>query len=1133
MTRKTIRKNKKKQIGGWNETTLNNFKEEVIKVNDRLKQTDRWWDELKEELEYYADEMSDEFMAESRFQGMPMGQVQDSLDLINILCIELANIYARIILSMGGIVMDNDVIETLNKRTFRLKDIVNIDFVEFIQVLIEFVKSSKHYGELNEIKYKDPERLNEREELIEEGNWITARNGPQQLSRRIMSIFNSSMQASHYGLYNSGLMDCVKLLEIFLLKAYTGEYGELQARDIVCRDYFFDSINNRDEIIEKVESIKAIDDKIKELNNKYEIIYDDYDEYTETTDFQGLPETDPIIVKLRQYQKKLELLQEEVEGYERDKNKLNHDLLDGTEEIEFIEKEQIRELWKELYSPSIINSLKYDKLKQADREGWKISFKKWKQSLKLMLVSMLIHRNNYKFFEKITYINFDKSISKTYEQFQVKLAVFYKKLLLRWIGFETLEEYHKANTDMYKNKNKLDFRFIDILNCIEEQLDILKVFMHPRNDAGLSDETESDDSDSDSDSDSEFEPSVLPSTRHVHLYDEKLGIDLDEDSDDEFERIGKEYIDHIEKRKGHWNLQDITDALRSIKSEFSQYSQEVKSIPLDLLKNIGRQVDIKETDVDLQNNLIIEVFKKEEERDIVNDPFIIKTNVNEIIGKPEYIYRIAIGGLRESDVIEDPEEDNEELYIKDSFRGYNGYLEVVDIGVNDPRLHNLIFKQKYLGLADVEQGQEGDRVYFSSFTDFMKKGDTRSRKHLLIHSGDVINFQEWGSNNKVQIEYSDSELTEVLDVQNVNLFRLGALANIYYNIQNKFYEHEQKEEYLLETFNKFKNLNDIGESTYHLEYSKGRRGNPNLYAIMEERGLEGQEYMEDLFNKMTAYTPDKKINMKELRNLRGTGLDLPKHKKNIWPERIGYLEAIIEDDKEFVSENPEPLRKWEKEPYGWDSEDEAGEEEFSKEGKEKKMEEYIKKKRIGISRSLQKDWYKKQGVHNMIPSKKNNDDEFGRMHSIPNNLLEDNPVFNQERVKRRLQKSLKNKYSLRSRGNFPSQKLGIKDQLRNEKYTMRRNRGREIALQADRMRDMRERRSRMDANILDEELLRQSRLIDGRTPVQVMNLDEHLRPFQHRSFAETDNLRRNIDRRRDSMERRMRRDREEFNRSIQ
>ena len=84
----------KKQIGGWNDSTFNNFKEEAIKENDRLKQSERWWDELKEELEYYANDMSDEFMAESRFAGMPMGQVQDSLDLINILCIELANIYA-------------------------------------------------------------------------------------------------------------------------------------------------------------------------------------------------------------------------------------------------------------------------------------------------------------------------------------------------------------------------------------------------------------------------------------------------------------------------------------------------------------------------------------------------------------------------------------------------------------------------------------------------------------------------------------------------------------------------------------------------------------------------------------------------------------------------------------------------------------------------------------------------------------------------------------------------------------------------------------------------------------------------------------------------------------------------------
>jgi len=83
------------------------------------------------------------------------------------------------------------------------------------------------------------------------------------------------------------------------------------------------------------------------------------------------------------------------------------------------------------------------------------------------------------------------------------------------------------------------------------------------------------------------------------------------------------------------------------------------------------------------------------------------------------------------------------------------------------------------------------------------------------------------------------------------------------------------------------------------------------------------------------------------------------------------------------------------------------------------------------------------------------------------------------------------------------------------------------------MRDMRESRSRMESTRLDEELLGQSRLIDGRTPVQVMNLDEHLRPFQRRSFAETDNLRRDIDRGRNTREMRMRRNREEFNRGNQ
>ena len=89
--------------------------------------------------------------------------------------------------------------------------------------------------------------------------------------------------------------------------------------------------------------------------------------------------------------------------------------------------------------------------------------------------------------------------------------------------------------------------------------------------------------------------------------------------------------------------------------------------------------------------------------------------------------------------------------------------------------------------------------------------------------------------------------------------------------------------------------------------------------MLEERGL-GESYLEDSVNKMIAYNPDKKFYIKELRNLKGTGLDLKKHEKNLFPERIAYLETIMENDKEFESE-PRPLEKFEERPYGWPEED--------------------------------------------------------------------------------------------------------------------------------------------------------------------------------------------------------------------
>ena len=65
--------NMSEQRGGWYETTFDDFREECIDENDKFRQTERWWDNLKEDLNYYANSMSPQLMAEPRFAGMPMG----------------------------------------------------------------------------------------------------------------------------------------------------------------------------------------------------------------------------------------------------------------------------------------------------------------------------------------------------------------------------------------------------------------------------------------------------------------------------------------------------------------------------------------------------------------------------------------------------------------------------------------------------------------------------------------------------------------------------------------------------------------------------------------------------------------------------------------------------------------------------------------------------------------------------------------------------------------------------------------------------------------------------------------------------------------------------------------------------
>jgi hypothetical protein len=335
-------------------------------------------------------------------------------------------------------------------------------------------------------------------------------------------------------------------------------------------------------------------------------------------------------------------------------------------------------------------------------------------------------------------------------------------------------------------------------------------------------------------------------------------------------------------------------------------------------------------------------------------------------------------------------------------------------------------------------------------------------------------------------------------------------------------EREDRQSDILRTFEKFKQSNEYGEPTYHLEYSRNRRGNPNLDRALRERGFDGMDYIEDMVEKMTDLNPDKTIDMRELERLRGKDAR-EKHHQNLFPERIGYLEAIIEDDKEF--EAPEiPIKKWEREPYGWDS-DEEMEEDFDG---ERRLDNFLNKKRTGVSRSLQRDWYKKQGVGEKIGVKQSVEDKYSKFQKVPEDLVEDNPVFQDQGVNRFLKRTLKNRYrNPRFKSNLPARRYNLSEQLR-QQYNIRRPTAREISRQTDQRVEQRTLRNRRRARELDDDLLRQSRLIDGRTPVQVMDLENQLRPLQNRDFATRDNIRRNIDRMRNTRENQMLQNRRNF-----
>ena len=181
---------------------------------------------------------------------------------------------------------------------------------------------------------------------------------------------------------------------------------------------------------------------------------------------------------------------------------------------------------------------------------------------------------------------------------------------------------------------------------------------------------------------------------------------------------------------------------------------------------------------------------------------------------------------------------------------------------------------------------------------------------------------------------------------------------------------------------------------------------------------------------------------------------------------------------------------------------------------ERRLENFLNRKRIGTSRTLQRDWYRKQGVGEKIGVKQNVEDEYSKFQKVPSDLVEDNPVFQDQGVNRFLKRTLKNRYrNPRFTSNLPARRMGISQGLR-ESFQRRRPTASEIADQTDRRVEQRTLRNRRQARELDGEILRESRLIHGRTPVQVMDLQNRINYRRNVPRTQSENVVRRIDRER-------------------
>jgi hypothetical protein len=509
----------------YNLLTLEDFKNEISNKNDKIKnQHEMWWISLKSDLLYYAQYV---FM-------------DDSADLVNILLVYLAkNLVGTEINILQGVgIFDdiNDILLALNDSSIKLKRISKKDILEFLTILIKYVKSTSGYEsdyvEKFSRNYIDGEEVGLDQSDIEEIKRSINRNDMKNI-------------------YVNYFVDSVKLIEHFIATNYSRAFGDLEDKLIKCGDKrLFHPLEKYFEVFDDVEDYKldAAINAEKYNRNKERI-----------TNMTGIIGKSPYDNSRTRGEKKQ--LEEE--------NKLIEPVLESKQEIKE-EYESVEELIYKKYFNTKFWSGKRQHLKTINKKTLINDMEKINDMLENIIIGRIF----------VTY--WDSSAEKEIDKCLAKEVFLYTLLLQGFISsnYDNLKDYYD-DIDGRKAKelaNIDDYDFVDIVICIDKYIQKLKKYLESDNRTRLKYLYQPGEKVLVEDSDEEYENLE----KEKEKIDETLGIlkkGLYEVPDDYFkkgdyvvfrETLSSELVDYNDL--WHPTIKDLSEEVRTIISTRQAWS---------------------------------------------------------------------------------------------------------------------------------------------------------------------------------------------------------------------------------------------------------------------------------------------------------------------------------------------------------------------------------------------------------------------------------------------------------------------------------------------------------------------------------------------------------------------------------